>query len=140
MKKFLSEFKDFAMRGNVIDLAVGVIIGGAFNAIVNSLVKDIITPLLSLVLGRINIAELKVVIPGMLNSGNIILSVGSFLQAIINFIIIALSVFFMVKAINKVHSRFWKEEKEVQEPEPAIPTNTEVLLTEIRDLLKEERK
>lgn len=139
MKKFISEFKEFAMKGNVIDLAVGVIIGGAFNAIISSLVKDIIMPLLSIILGRVNIADLKCTIPGLWGSQDITLTYGLFLQAVINFLIIALSIFLMIKLLNKMHDKLSKD-KEEKEPEPAAPTNTEVLLSEIRDLLKENRQ
>jgi large conductance mechanosensitive channel len=139
MKKFISEFKEFAMKGNVIDLAVGVIIGGAFNAIISSLVKDIIMPLLSIILGRVNIADLKCTIPGLWGSQDITLTYGLFLQAVINFLIIALSIFLMIKLLNKMHNKLTKD-KEEKEPEPAAPTNTEVLLSEIRDLLKENRQ
>jgi len=138
MSKFLQEFKSFAMKGNVVDLAVGVIIGSAFNAIVSSLVKDIITPLLSLLLGRINISDLKFTIPGILGSADIVLSYGAFLQAIINFLVIAFSVFLMIKAMNKVRGKFHVQEEEKKEESQAEPNHTEVLLTEIRDLLKEQ--
>lgn len=139
MKKFLAEFREFAMKGNVIDLAVGVIIGGAFNAIITSLTKDIITPLLGILLGRINIADLKFDIPGLWGSANIPLSYGLFLQSVINFVIIAFSIFLMIKAMNKMHEKLSKQdkaEKTDEAKEVPAPTNTEVLLTEIRDLLK----
>ena len=139
MKKFISEFKEFAMKGNVIDLAVGVIIGGAFNAIISSLVKDIIMPLLSIILGRVNIADLKCTIPGLWGSQDITLTYGLFLQAVINFLIIAFSIFLMIKLLNKMHDKLSKD-KEEKKPEPAAPSNTEVLLSEIRDLLKENQK
>jgi len=134
MKKFLTEFRDFAMKGNVMDLAVGVIIGSAFNAIISSLTKDIITPLLSILLGRINIADLKFVIPGLWGSASISLAYGLFLQAIINFVIIALSVFLMIKVLSRLHRKPSKQE--IAEEVPVVPTSTEVLLAEIRDLLK----
>lgn len=139
MKKFLSEFKDFAMKGNVIDLAIGVVIGSAFNAIISSLVKDIITPLLSILLGRVNIADLKHTIPGLPGSADITLAYGVFLQAILNFIIIAFSIFLMIKIFNKIHKKFIKDETEEKEAEK-VPTAEETLLAEIRDLLKENRK
>ena len=139
MKKFISEFKEFAMKGNVIDLAVGVIIGGAFNAIISSLVKDIIMPLLSIIIGRVSIADLKCTIPGLWGSQDITLTYGLFLQAVINFLIIAFSIFLMIKLLNKMHDKLSKD-KEEKKPEPAAPSNTEVLLSEIRDLLKENQK
>lgn len=128
----LKEFKDFAMKGNVLDLAIGVIIGGAFGKIVTSLVNDIITPLLGLILGKVNVAGLQQPIPS--SSGKeIIIKYGIFLQNIIDFIIVAFSIFLFVKFIN----RFKKKEaaKEVVKEEPK-PTKEELLLTEIRDLLK----
>jgi large conductance mechanosensitive channel len=137
VKKFLSEFREFAMKGNVMDLAIGVIIGGAFSAIVTSLVKSIITPLLGIVLGRVNIEKLSATIPSVLGSDPITLAYGEFLQAVLNFLIIALSIFLIVRFLNKVHDRFVKEKKEEAAGLPEPPTKTEELLAEIRDLLKE---
>lgn len=132
MKKFIKEFKEFAVRGNVMDMAVGVIIGSAFSKIVSSLVKDIITPLLSLILGRINLSELVVEIPSIIGNTNPIkIAYGSFLQTVLDFIIIALSIFFAIKAINKI-----KKKKEEAPKEPPKPSTEEMLLTEIRDILK----
>lgn len=115
------------MKGNAFDLAVGVIIGAAFSAIVTSLVKDMLMPLLGIVLGRVNIADLKLVIDGIPGTPKIVLGYGSFLQAVINFVIIAFCIFLMVKAISKLHP---KEEK-AKAPAPEL-----VVLQEIRDLLK----
>jgi large conductance mechanosensitive channel len=140
MKKFLAEFRDFAMKGNVIDLAVGVIIGGAFNAIISSLVKDIIMPLLGILLGRVNIAGLKFTIYSFLGPDVIILSYGLFLQSVINFAIIAFSIFLMIKAMNKMQGKLSKKDKDEKAEEIPAPTNTEALLMEIRDLLKNEGK
>lgn len=139
MKKFLLEFREFATKGNVMDLAIGVIIGGAFSAIVSSLVKDIIMPLLSLLIGRINITDLKAVIPGLLGGGEITLTYGVFLQAVINFTIVAFFIFLMIKLINKLHKRFTKEKEAAAQAEdtPESLSRTEKLLTEIRDLMKE---
>lgn len=137
MKKFLSEFREFAMKGNVMDLAVGVIIGGAFSTIVSSLVKDIVMPLLSIILGRVNIADLTLPIPGLFGSKPIVLAYGDFLQNVLNFLIIAFSIFLIVKGMNRLHDRFVKEKKAAGETKPAEPTRTEALLSEIRDLLKE---
>lgn len=121
------EFKKFAMRGNMIDLAVGIIVGGAFNKIVTSLVTDIISPIVGLLLGRIELT--KIVIP----IGNLVsLHVGLFLQAVLDFLIIAFSVFMMVKGINSFRR---KQEKEV-EAAPAI-SKEELLLQEIRDILRQ---
>lgn len=127
--KTLDEFKKFISRGNVIDLAVGVIIGGAFTAIVNSLVANIITPLLSVVTGKVNIADLSVSV-----TDELVIPYGQFLQAIIDFLLIAICVFMIVKSINKVKEKF--EKKEEEEAAPPAPSKEEVLLTEIRDLLK----
>ena len=118
----LKEFKEFTMRGNVIDLAVAVIIGGAFTAIVNSLVNDIIMPLVGVLLGGVDFASIVITV------GSAEIGVGKFIQAIINFLIIAWVVFLMVRAINRVNKK--------KEAEPAAPAADVVLLTEIRDLLK----
>jgi len=130
----LKQFKAFAMRGNVIDLAIGVIIGGAFGKIVTSLVNDIITPLLGLLLGKINLAKLELVIgiPGG-NTPNLVLGYGQFLQSVLDFLIIAFSIFLFVKAVNS----FKKKEEKKEEKKADEPSREEVLLTEIRDLLKE---
>ncbi|MBF1045044.1 MAG: large conductance mechanosensitive channel protein MscL [Peptostreptococcus sp.] len=125
MKGFLNEFKDFAMKGNVLDLAVGVVMGSAFGTIVTSLVEKIIMPLVGIIVGGVNIADLS------LKVGNATLGYGAFLQAIINFLIIAFSIFLFVKAINTATSKFKKAEEEAA---PAVDPQLE-LLTEIRDLL-----
>lgn len=123
----LKEFKKFAMRGNMIDLAVGIIVGGAFNKIVTSLVNDIISPIVGLLLGRIELTDI------VLPIGNLVsLHVGLFLQAVLDFLIIAFSVFMMVKGINSFRR---KQEKEV-EAAPAI-SKEELLLEEIRDILRQ---
>ena len=125
MKGFLNEFKDFAMKGKVLDLAVGVVMGSAFGTIVTSLVEKIIMPLVGIIVGGVNIADLS------LKVGNATLGYGAFLQAIINFLIIAFSIFLFVKAINTATSKFKKAEEEAA---PAVDPQLE-LLTEIRDLL-----
>ena len=125
MKDFLNEFKDFAMKGNVLDLAVGVVMGSAFGTIVTSLVEKIIMPLVGIIVGGVNIADLSVKV------GNATLGYGAFLQAIINFLIIAFSIFLFVKAINTATSKFKKAEEEAAS---AVDPQLE-LLTEIRDLL-----
>ncbi|MEL7569718.1 MAG: large-conductance mechanosensitive channel protein MscL [Eubacteriaceae bacterium] len=129
MKKFLNEFKTFAMKGNVIDLAIGVIIGSAFSKIVSSLVNDMIMPLLGLILGKISISDLTITIMSRLGSDPIIIKYGVFLQNIIDFIIIALSIFIALKFVNRI-TRKNEKEKEIKQ------TKEEVLLTEIRDILK----
>lgn len=130
------EFKKFALRGNVIDLAVGVIVGGAFGKITTSLVNDIIMPILGLILGRIDLTTLKLV----LRSGNegtkeLALTYGVFLQNTLDFLIISFSIFIAIRAINKLKA---KEEEPPPPPAPPKPSKEEKLLTEIRDLLKEQ--
>ena len=129
--KIIQEFKKFAMRGNVVDLAVGVIIGGAFGKIVSSLVSDIIMPPVGFVLGGVNFSDLKIILKqGESAAIPITLNYGAFLQATIDFVIIAFSVFLMIKGINAL------AKKREEQTEPAKVTNEEKLLTEIRDLLK----
>ena len=132
MRAFLREFRAFASRGNVIDLAVGVIIGGAFSAITTSLVNDIVMPLLGIFTDQISFADLSVTI------GGAVITYGNFLQAVLNFIIMSFIVFCMVKAINRLH-RKPAEEKAAEEKAPPAPSREEVLLAEIRDLLKEKQ-
>lgn len=132
MKKFLQEFKAFAMRGNVMDLAVGVIIGGAFSAITTSLIDDVINPILGMFAGDgTALAEsLAFSLPG---GGELML--GSFLNAILNFIVMAFVVFCLIKAINRVS----RKKEETPPPSPPEPSNEEKLLMEIRDLLKDKQ-
>lgn len=125
MKKFLQEFKEFAMRGNVMDLAVGVIIGGAFSAITTSLINDIIMPIIGIFVSEASFADLYVYVNGAT------ITYGNFIQAVLNFIIMAFIVFCMVKAINKLSRK-----KEEAPPAPPAPSKEEQLLAEIRDLLK----
>ena len=132
MKKFMEEFKAFAMRGNVIDMAVGVIIGGAFKAIADSLVNDIINPVLGIFTGgHTDLSALALSLPG---GGELML--GNFINAILNFLIMALVVFCIVKTLNTFHDKLAKKREEEPE-EPPEPSNEEKLLAEIRDLLKE---
>lgn len=126
----LKEFRDFVMRGNVLDLAVAVIIGAAFTAIINSLVNDIIMPLVGVILGGLDFASLSVTI------GDAVIAYGKFLQAIVNFVIIALVLFLVIKGINTAHKRALKA-KEEQPAEPAAPPEDVLLLREIRDALKQ---
>ncbi|HDX9587532.1 TPA: large conductance mechanosensitive channel protein MscL [Bacillus pseudomycoides] len=123
-----NEFKKFALKGNVMDLAVGVVIGGAFGKIVSSLVNDIIMPLLGLLLGGINFSKLAYPL------GEDTLKYGAFIQTVVDFFIIAFSIFLFIKLFNKLT---FKKEEEKKEEVPA-PTKEEVLLTEIRDLLKQQ--
>lgn len=128
MKKFLQEFKTFAMRGNVMDLAVGVIVGGAFSSITNSLINDIIMSIVGIFVSQASFADLT------LSVGGAVITYGNFIQAVLNFVILAFVVFCMVKAVNRVAHTQKKEEA----PPPA-PSHEEKLLTEIRDLLKERK-
>lgn len=140
MGNFLHEFKQFAMRGNVIDMAVGIIIGGAFGKIVSSIVSDLIMPPLGLLIGGVNFTELKVTLKQAVMEGDKIVSpavsinYGNFLQTTLDFIIIAFAIFLLVKGVNAL-SRKKQEEK----PAPAAPSADIQLLTEIRDLLKNNR-
>ena len=129
MKKFLEEFKSFAMRGNVMDLAVGVIVGGAFGSITTSLIDDIIMPVVGIFISESSFADLS------LEVGGVVITYGNFIQAVLNFLIMAFVVFCMVKAINKLH----RTEPEAAPPPPPAPSKEEQLLTEIRDLLKEKK-
>ena len=144
MKKFFEEFKTFAMRGNVIDMAVGVVIGGAFGKISTSLVNDIIMPVISMLTGGIDFTQWKLVLKeAVLNpdgteaAAAVAINFGNTIAVIIDFIIIAFAVFCMIKLLNNLHR---KEEEPAPEPEPAPPApTTEELLAEIRDLLKEQK-
>lgn len=128
----LKEFKEFALKGNVIDLAVGVIIGGAFGKIVTSLVDDIMMPVIGMIAGGINFNDLKLVLkPAAENVAEVAFCYGAFIQSVVDFLIIAVSVFAFVNAL----SVFKKKEAEKPAPAPA-PSAETVLLTEIRDLLK----
>lgn len=134
-KGLLGEFKQFIARGNVMDLAVGVIIGGAFSGITASLTSDIIMPIVSIFLGGVDFSAMKIVLPnlfGIVSETPNTLNYGNFMNAVINFIIMAAAVFVIVKSINAFH----RKEKVVPAAPPA-PSTQEVLLTEIRDLLKE---
>ena len=142
MKKFFSEFKTFAMRGNVIDLAVGVVIGGAFGKITTSIVNDIIMPFISMLTGGINFSEWKWVLKeAVANAEGVIdpatevaVKYGNTIAIILDFIIIAFAVFCLVKAINSLHRKEEPAPEPAPEPEPSAE---EKLLGEIRDLLKE---
>lgn len=145
MKKFFSDFKEFALKGNIMDMAVGVVIGGAFGKIVTSLVTDIITPLISLLTGEVSLTGLKHVFKpevldeaGEVLQAEIALTYGNFIQAIIDFLIIALSIFIVLKVImgakNKLENLKKKEEEEAAEEEPE---DTEIsLLKDIKELLE----
>ncbi len=145
------EFKTFAIKGNAMALAVGTIIGAAFSSITKSLTDDIIMPVVSIFLGGIDFSELKIVLPRLWGepkldeAGNVILNTlnwGNFISAVINFFILALVVFFLVKGLNKLAERGKKQEEEAaaaEPPAPPAPSAEEVLLTEIRDLLSQKK-
>ncbi len=147
MKKFLEEFKSFINKGNVLGLAVGVIIGGAFSTITTSLTNDVIMPIVSIFLGGVDFSSMTVTLPSIFPLADgaepNTLNYGNFISAIINFLILALVVFLIVKAVNKVMSAAKKnEEAEAAEAAaaPPEPSAEEKLLTEIRDLLKENQE
>ncbi len=129
----LKEFKEFAFKGNVIDLAVGVIIGGAFGKIVTSLVSDVLMPAIGIILGGISFKDLKYVItPAVGDVPAVTLNYGSFIQSIVDFFIIAISIFLFIKLISLTK----KKQVEAAPPPPPAPAAEVVLLEEIRDLLK----
>jgi large conductance mechanosensitive channel len=135
--KLVQEFKQFAMRGNVVDMAVGIIIGGAFGKIISSLVNDILMPPLGVLIGGVDFTDLKATLKGeYINDAGVAIQAvtinyGSFIQSAIDFIIIAFAVFMMIKAMNSM-----KKKEEVAPSAPSAPSTEEKLLTEIRDLLK----
>ena len=146
MKKFFAEFKTFAMRGNVMDMAIGVVIGAAFGKITTSIVNDIIMPLIGLVIGGIDLTQWNILLkPEILDeAGNVAqaavtLGIGNLLAVILDFIIVAFAMFLLVKAMNKLASLKKKEEEAPAEEEEPKPTSEE-LVAEIRDLLKEQQK
>ena len=131
MKKLLEEFKAFIVRGNVVDMAVGVIIGGAFGKIVTSLVNDIFMPIIGVLIGNVNFSDLQIKLGEPLEGAEqAAIKYGMFIQEVVNFLIIALCIFMVIKVINKLQKK--KEEAPAPVPEP---TKEEVLLTEIRDAL-----
>lgn len=143
MKKFFEEFKAFAMRGNVIDMAVGVVIGGAFGKISTSIVNDIIMPIVSMLTGGVDFSAWKLVLKAAEGeAAEVAINFGNLISVVLDFIIIAFAVFCMVKALNKMHEKLSKPEPKAEEPAPAPepePSAEEKLLTEIRDLLKEQK-
>jgi len=138
MKKFLQEFKAFAMRGNVVDMAVGVIIGAAFGKIVSSLVNDILMPPLGWLLGGTDFTKLSLTFPLREGMDPVTWNYGNFIQVVIDFIIVAFCIFMLIKGINKLASLHKKEEEAAPAAAPE-PTAEEKLLSEIRDLLKEKK-
>ncbi len=144
MSKFLTEFKEFAMKGNVVDMAVGVIIGGAFGKIVSSLVNDVIMPLVTLITGGVNFTDKKILLRDAVMNGEevvnpeVALTWGVFVQSVVDFLIIAFCIFVAIRFMNKLRKADVKAEEEAPAA-PAGPTQEE-LLTEIRDLLKAQQE
>ncbi len=142
---FIAEFKQFIARGNVLDMAVGVIIGGAFGKISTSLVNDIIMPAVSMLTGGVDFSNWKVVLKAAVAGADgvvdpateVAIRYGAFLATILDFLIIAFAVFCLIKAVNSLHRK--KEEEAAEPPAPPEPSNEEKLLVEIRDLLKERK-
>ncbi|MBR4772240.1 MAG: large-conductance mechanosensitive channel protein MscL [Bacteroidales bacterium] len=137
MKKLLQEFKTFAMKGNVVDMAVGVIIGGAFGKIVTSLVSDIFMPLIGLLVGGVDFTQWKIVLSQAneaAGKAEVAITYGNFIQVVLDFIILAWVIFMVIKGINKLNA---KKEKEAEKPAEPAPTPEDILLLrEIRDSLK----
>lgn len=146
MKKFFNEFKTFIMRGNVLDMAVGVIVGGAFGKITTSLVNDLLMPLISWICGTRDMSVLNLVVrPAEIVDGEVVreaitLGFGSFVGTLIDFILIALVVFLIIKAVNKAHEMFEKKEEVDEEPQEEPGPSTEELLAEILEELKKQNK
>ena len=147
---WIDEFKTFAIKGNALSLAVGVIVGAAFQSIIKSLTDDVIMPVVAIFMGGIDFSQIKIVLPRLFGdpvldeAGNVVLNtlnIGNFISAIINFLILALVVFWLVRILTKMSEIGKKPEppKEEAPPAPPEPTKEELLLTEIRDLLKESR-
>lgn len=134
MKKFVAELREFMSRGNVVDMAVGIVVGSAFTAIVNSVVNDLLMPVVGMIVGGLEFSELQLVLSGP-GADPVAIRYGAFLQNVVNFLIIAVVAFLMVKAMNRI--RRIKAAKEAEEQKEAPKVREEVaLLTEIRDLLR----
>jgi len=139
--KLVNEFKAFAMRGNVVDMAVGIIIGGAFGKIVSSVVSDVIMPPIGLLLGGVKFTDLKIVLKdaildpaGVVTTQAVTINYGNFIQVTVDFLIVAFAIFMMIKAMNSLKKK--QEAAPEEAPAPPPPTKEEVLLSEIRDILK----
>jgi large conductance mechanosensitive channel len=129
----MKEFKDFAMRGNVIDMAVGIVIGGAFGKIVSSFVADVVMPPLGLLIGGVDFSDLTIILQQAENDvAEVAIRYGMFIQNILDFVIIAFAIFMVVKGMNRMK----RKEAAAPPPAPPAPSNEEILLGEIRDLLK----
>ena len=135
MKKFINEFREFALKGNVVDMAIGIIIGAGFNSIVNSLVQDIFSPVFGLLLSDVNFSDLKITLKSV-GDNAITLNYGSFIQNIINFIIVAFVTFLLVKTMNRAKEKHKKEE----ETKEALPSAEVQELQKIRELLENDSK
>ncbi|MDD4921840.1 MAG: large-conductance mechanosensitive channel protein MscL [Bacteroidales bacterium] len=137
--KLLDEFKSFALKGNVVDMAVGIIIGAAFGKIVTSLVNDIIMPPIGLLVGGVNFADLKFVLNDMIGDHPAVtINYGNFIQVIFDFVIVAFAIFMAIKALAMAKRKENADPAPVAAPEPPAPGKEEILLTEIRDLLKKQ--
>jgi large conductance mechanosensitive channel len=133
MMKMMAEFKAFAMRGNVIDMAVGIVIGGAFGKIVSSFVADVIMPPIGLLMGRVNFTDLAITLQKANGTvAAVTLNYGKFIQTLLDFTIVAFAIFMVVKGMNSL-----KKKEEAAPPAPAAPSKEEVLLSEIRDILQQ---
>lgn len=136
MKKFMHEFKEFAIKGNMMDMAVGIIIGGAFTALVTSIINNLIMPLIGILIG-VDFLTWEITLPRLYGSADPgTLAIGTFINSVISFIVIALIVFLFVRTMNRIRSRNEDATAESPEPQPPEPTAEEKLLTEIRDILK----
>lgn len=133
---FVKDFKEFAVRGNVVDMAVGIIIGAAFGKVVSSLVSDVFMPPLGWIIGGVDFSDLAIVLPEIIEGkGEVSIMYGQFIQTILDFTIVAFAIFMMIKVINRLKKK--EEEKPAEDP---APTKEELLLTEIRDLLKQQQQ
>ena len=143
---FVKEFREFAVKGNVVDMAVGIIIGGAFGKIVTSFVNDVVMPPLGQAIGGVSFKDLFYAMDGKVyesleaaqEAGAAVVAYGNFLQNVLDFLVIALVIFMMIRGMNKLRKKFEKQEEEAAPPAPPEPSNEEKLLTEIRDLLKKD--
>lgn len=127
----VKEFKEFAVRGNVVDMAVGIIIGAAFGKIVSSLVSDVFMPPIGWMIGGVDFSDLAITLPALIEGKEpVLIAYGKFIQTILDFTIVAFAIFMVIKGINRI--------KKKEEPAPTAPSKEEVLLTEIRDLLKQQ--
>lgn len=146
MKKFFNEFKEFISKGNVMDMAIGVIIATAFGKITTSLVNDVFMPLIGMLIGGIDLGTLNITLsPAVVDEAGtvvkeaVVVGIGTFLTTVIDFILVAFVVFLVVKAFNSAKAKLEKPAEPEPEPEDPEPTKDELLLTEIRDLLKEKK-